>query len=29
MLKEGEVYKEGNVLDFENSYDPLINSFFN
>ena len=29
MLKEGEVYKEGKVLDFENSSDPLINSFFN
>ena len=29
MLKDGEVYKEGKILDFENSSDPLINSFFN
>ena len=29
MLNEGEVYKEGKVEDFENSTDPLINSFFN
>ncbi|MFA5329523.1 MAG: ATP-binding cassette domain-containing protein [Prolixibacteraceae bacterium] len=29
MLSEGEVYKEGNVSDFENSIDPLIKSFFN
>jgi phospholipid/cholesterol/gamma-HCH transport system ATP-binding protein len=28
MLKEGEVYKEGNTADFENSTDPLIKSFF-
>ncbi len=28
MLKEGEVYKEGKVEDFENSTDPLIKSFF-
>jgi phospholipid/cholesterol/gamma-HCH transport system ATP-binding protein len=28
MLKEGEVYKEGSVSDFESSTDPLINSFF-
>jgi phospholipid/cholesterol/gamma-HCH transport system ATP-binding protein len=29
MLKEGEVYKEGKVTDFQNSTDPLIRSFFN
>jgi len=29
MLKEREVYKEGNVWDFENSFDPLTNYFFN
>jgi phospholipid/cholesterol/gamma-HCH transport system ATP-binding protein len=29
MLKEGEVYKEGEVADFECSSDPVINSFFN
>jgi phospholipid/cholesterol/gamma-HCH transport system ATP-binding protein len=29
MLKDGEVYKEGSVADFENSSDLLINSFFN
>jgi phospholipid/cholesterol/gamma-HCH transport system ATP-binding protein len=29
MLKEGEIYKEGKVTDFENTSDPLINSFFN
>ena len=28
MLKEGEVYKEGNVNDFEKSTDPVIRSFF-
>lgn len=28
MLKEGEVYKEGNPGDFENSEDPIIKSFF-
>jgi phospholipid/cholesterol/gamma-HCH transport system ATP-binding protein len=28
MLHDGEVYKEGKVEDFENSSDPLINSFF-
>jgi phospholipid/cholesterol/gamma-HCH transport system ATP-binding protein len=28
MLKEGEVYKEGKVENFENSTDPLIKSFF-
>jgi phospholipid/cholesterol/gamma-HCH transport system ATP-binding protein len=28
MLKEGEVYMEGKVEDFENSTDPLIKSFF-
>jgi phospholipid/cholesterol/gamma-HCH transport system ATP-binding protein len=29
MLSEGDVYKEGSVDDFENSDDPLIQSFFN
>lgn len=29
MLNNGEVYKEGNVKDFETSTDPLIQSFFN
>jgi phospholipid/cholesterol/gamma-HCH transport system ATP-binding protein len=29
MLAEGEVYKEGQRKDFENSSDPLIKSFFN
>ncbi|MGB8359683.1 MAG: ATP-binding cassette domain-containing protein [Bacteroidales bacterium] len=29
MLKDGEVYKEGKRMDFENSSDPVINSFFN
>jgi len=28
MLKEGEIYKEGKVEDFENSTDPFIKSFF-
>jgi phospholipid/cholesterol/gamma-HCH transport system ATP-binding protein len=28
MLKEGEVYLEGKLVDFENSTDPLIQSFF-
>ncbi|MCX6286707.1 MAG: ATP-binding cassette domain-containing protein [Bacteroidetes bacterium] len=28
MLSEGEVYKEGKVADFNNSTDPLIESFF-
>jgi phospholipid/cholesterol/gamma-HCH transport system ATP-binding protein len=28
MLEDGEVYKEGKKADFENSDDPLINSFF-
>jgi len=28
MLNEGEVYKEGNLKDFDNSTDPLIKSFF-
>lgn len=28
MLEEGEVFKGGKVLDFENSSDPLINFFF-
>ncbi len=28
MLSEGVVYKEGVLADFENSTDPLIQSFF-
>jgi len=28
MLKDGEVYQEGSVSEFENSTDPLIESFF-
>jgi phospholipid/cholesterol/gamma-HCH transport system ATP-binding protein len=28
MLKDGEVYKEGSIADFENSTDELIQSFF-
>jgi phospholipid/cholesterol/gamma-HCH transport system ATP-binding protein len=28
MLDDGGVYQEGKVEDFENSTDPLINSFF-
>lgn len=28
MLKDGEVYTEGTIDDFENSTDPLIKSFF-
>ncbi|MDP3431392.1 MAG: ATP-binding cassette domain-containing protein [Bacteroidota bacterium] len=28
MLKDGGVYTEGNIDDFENSTDPLIKSFF-
>lgn len=28
MLKEGEVYTEGKLEDFENSKDPIIKSFF-
>jgi phospholipid/cholesterol/gamma-HCH transport system ATP-binding protein len=28
MLKDGAVYKEGTVKDFENSADPTIKSFF-
>jgi phospholipid/cholesterol/gamma-HCH transport system ATP-binding protein len=28
MLKDGEVYMEGNINDFENSADELIQSFF-
>ncbi len=28
MLKDGEIYKEGQLDDFENSLDPLIRSFF-
>jgi phospholipid/cholesterol/gamma-HCH transport system ATP-binding protein len=28
MLKDGEVYTEGSIDDFENSADPLIKSFF-
>jgi phospholipid/cholesterol/gamma-HCH transport system ATP-binding protein len=29
MLEDGEVYKEGNLKDFENSTDPVIQAFFN
>jgi phospholipid/cholesterol/gamma-HCH transport system ATP-binding protein len=29
MLKDGEVYKEGKLKDFEHSADPLIKAFFN
>lgn len=28
MLNDGEVYKEGNVADFKNSTDPVIETFF-
>ena len=28
MIRDGEVYKEGNLEDFENSTDPFIKSFF-
>ena len=28
MLKDGEVYTEGTIGDFEKSADPLIKSFF-
>ena len=28
MLKDGEVYQEGKLAEFENSVDPLIKSFF-
>jgi phospholipid/cholesterol/gamma-HCH transport system ATP-binding protein len=28
MLKEGEVYKEGSLEDFENDKDPYISGFF-
>jgi phospholipid/cholesterol/gamma-HCH transport system ATP-binding protein len=28
MLREGEVYKEGKVADFQDSSDSVINSFF-
>lgn len=28
MLKEGEVYKEGSLAEFENDSDPYISSFF-
>ena len=28
MLQDGEVYKEGNTMDFENTDDPLIKLFF-
>ena len=28
MLQEGEIYAEGKTVDFENSTDPLIKSFF-
>ncbi len=29
MLKEGEVYKEGSLEEFENETDPFISAFFN
>ncbi|HMG16157.1 MAG TPA: ATP-binding cassette domain-containing protein [Saprospiraceae bacterium] len=29
MIKDGEVYKEGKIKDFESSTDPEIKSFFN
>lgn len=29
MLKDGEVYKDGSLSDFENSTDPFISAFFN
>jgi phospholipid/cholesterol/gamma-HCH transport system ATP-binding protein len=29
MLNDGEVYKEGSAMDFKNSTDPFIQSFFN
>jgi len=29
MLMDGEVYKEGKLMDFEKSTDPVINAFFN
>jgi phospholipid/cholesterol/gamma-HCH transport system ATP-binding protein len=29
MLREGEVYKEGKMTDFEDSTDPVISTFFN
>jgi phospholipid/cholesterol/gamma-HCH transport system ATP-binding protein len=28
MLKDGEVYKDGKVRDFEDSADPIVKSFF-
>jgi len=28
MLKDGEIYKEGKLKEFENSEDPLLKSFF-
>jgi phospholipid/cholesterol/gamma-HCH transport system ATP-binding protein len=28
MLKDGEVYKEGNIKEFESTEDPVIKSFF-
>ena len=28
MLKDGEVYTEGNIQDFNQSVDPIIKSFF-
>jgi len=27
-LKDGEIYKEGKLKEFENSEDPLLKSFF-
>ena len=29
MLDDGFIYKEGSLIDFENSSDPLLQSFFN
>ena len=29
MLKDGEVYKDGSLEDFENDQDPFISAFFN
>jgi phospholipid/cholesterol/gamma-HCH transport system ATP-binding protein len=28
MLKDGEVYKEGSLSEFENSTDSYVSSFF-
>lgn len=29
MLKDGEVYKDGSLADFENDTDPFVSAFFN